>query len=149
MPDSSVSRPNENGGLCYCGCGEPAPLAQRNYHEFGVKKGEPLQFVKGHNWRGKHRPEFANNRAGADNSNWKGGEPDHNLGYRLVTAPDHPNAYGGRYMLEHRLVAEEKLGRYLRPDEVVVHIDGDRANNDPANLEVMTRAELIRRNNGG
>ena len=32
---------------------------------------------------------------------------------------------------EHRLVAEEKLGRPLRKEEVVHHIDGDYKNNDP------------------
>lgn len=31
---------------------------------------------------------------------------------------------------EHRLVAEEKLGRPLRKGEVVHHIDGDYKNND-------------------
>jgi hypothetical protein len=36
--------------------------------------------------------------------------------------------------LEHRIVMEEKLGRPLRKGEVVHHIDGDKANNDPSNL---------------
>ena len=38
---------------------------------------------------------------------------------------------------EHRLVAEEKLGRPLRKEEVVHHIDGDYKNNDPNNLMVL------------
>ena len=38
---------------------------------------------------------------------------------------------------EHRLVAEEKLGRPLRKGEVVHHIDGDYKNNDPDNLMVL------------
>jgi hypothetical protein len=29
---------------------------------------------------------------------------------------------------------EAKLGRYLTPEEVVHHIDGDKENNDPDNL---------------
>lgn len=37
----------------------------------------------------------------------------------------------------HRIVAERKLGRRLRPDEVVHHIDGDRRNNDPENIVVL------------
>ena len=38
---------------------------------------------------------------------------------------------------EHRLVAEEKLGRPLRKGEVVHHIDGDYKNNDPNNLMIL------------
>lgn len=34
----------------------------------------------------------------------------------------------------HRVVMERKLGRKLRPGEVVHHIDGDKRNNDPDNL---------------
>ena len=38
---------------------------------------------------------------------------------------------------EHRIVAEESLGRSLAPGEVVHHIDGDKHNNDPRNLQVF------------
>ena len=43
----------------------------------------------------------------------------------------------------HRVIAEQKICRQLRPGEVVHHIDGDRRNNHPDNLEVMTQAEHI------
>ena len=38
---------------------------------------------------------------------------------------------------EHRLVAEQMLGRELLPGEVVHHIDGDKRNNAPNNLMVF------------
>ena len=44
-----------------------------------------------------------------------------------------------------RHVASQKLGRWLTPNEVVVHEDGDRANCVPGNLLVFSRAELARR----
>lgn len=43
----------------------------------------------------------------------------------------------------HRLVAEQKIGRKLKPGEIVHHIDGDIHNNSPENLEVMTQREHI------
>lgn len=40
----------------------------------------------------------------------------------------------------HVVKMEERIGRRLRVDECVHHIDGDRANNDDDNLALMTRA---------
>ena len=39
---------------------------------------------------------------------------------------------------EHRIVAEEKIGRKLKPGEVVHHIDGNKRNNSPDNLMVFS-----------
>lgn len=56
--------------------------------------------------------------------------------------PDTYPKYFGRH--EHRVVAERMLGRPLAHDEIVHHIDGDKHNNSPNNLIVMTQAEHIR-----
>ena len=46
---------------------------------------------------------------------------------------------------EHRAVAEKMLGRSLRPSEVVHHIDGNKHNNAPENLQVFaSQAEHAR-----
>ena len=59
-------------------------------------------------------------------------------GYRLIrVGKGHPLADVRGYAYEHRLIAQKKYGRQLRAGEVVHHIDGDKLNNDPSNLEVM------------
>ena len=63
-------------------------------------------------------------------------------GYMLVYVPDHPNATCGGYVLEHRLVMEKKLGRYLTREEVVHHLDDNPANNHPDNLELFANNGL-------
>jgi hypothetical protein len=68
---------------------------------------------------------------------WKGGIK-RVKGYLYQRTPEHPHASKhGKYVAIHRLVIEESLGRYLLPTEVVDHIDGDTANNDPSNLRVF------------
>ena len=76
---------------------------------------------------------------------WNGGRMTDVDGYVLLKRPDHPNATKGGYVREHRLVAEEMLGRYLERHEVVHHIDGDVKNNSPENLQVFqSNAEHLR-----
>jgi len=67
--------------------------------------------------------------------------------YRLIYAPDHPNATKSGHVREHRLVMEQQLGRLLENDEVVDHIDRfDTLNNHPSNLRVMKKVEHDRMN---
>ena len=57
------------------------------------------------------------------------------------TDPKHPKSNSkGLYPL-HRVIAENKIGRELLPNEDVHHIDENKNNNDPNNLRVLTKSE--------
>ena len=64
----------------------------------------------------------------------KGGRTMHSAGYVCIRQDD------GSRKLEQRIIAEQMLGRKLIRSEVVHHIDGDKTNNRPENLIVMSQA---------
>lgn len=55
---------------------------------------------------------------------------------KVYIGRDNPKADSSGYAYEHRMVAEQILGRDLKPSEIVHHADGNRANNDPRNIGI-------------
>lgn len=49
----------------------------------------------------------------------------------------------------HRTLTERELGRKLGPNEVVDHVDEDKANNRRDNRRVMSRADHTKQHNAG
>lgn len=62
-------------------------------------------------------------------------------GYVQVLAPGHPNARKSKRVPKHRLVMSEFLGRPLKSNENVHHINGDRSDNRIENLELWVTAQ--------
>lgn len=58
-------------------------------------------------------------------------------GYILVLCPEHLHKKHGNYVYEHRLIMEQKLGRYLTSEESVHHLNGDRSDNRLENLKLF------------
>lgn len=66
-------------------------------------------------------------------------------GYRSIYLPDHPRSYKSGnwkgWIYEHVVIAEESIGRHLRDDEVVHHLDFNRSNNRSSNLLVLPKSQ--------
>jgi hypothetical protein len=77
---------------------------------------------------------------GPKNPRWNGGRRVRPDGYVDVYSPGHPCAYKNR-ALEHRLVYESHIGRYLHPDEIVHHINENKSDNRIGNLELLDRVK--------
>jgi hypothetical protein len=67
--------------------------------------------------------------------------------YTLVIAPEaYPGMrYRGRYCYEHHAVWWEKTGAAVPFGHVIHHVDGDKRNNAPGNLELLNIREHSRR----
>lgn len=77
-----------------------------------------------------------------------GGIPDNRItvgsvspdGYRVIRIRKNGKS---KVMLEHRYIMETLLGRALQKDEYVHHLNGNRLDNNPANLELWTTSHPI------
>jgi len=136
--------------LCECGCGTVISKVRIN--------GEPKRFAKGHNFKkegkiekicpvcGKKFKVYPSNSSNMTCCSWECSIENRKLKNKKIDSKGYvvrPGYCSGSNR-EHRLVMEEKLGRKLKTNEYIHHIDGDKTNNDPDNLKIMTPAEHIK-----
>lgn len=77
-------------------------------------------------------------RKGKIGGNNKGGRIVEKSGYVSIWMPRHPNCRTAGYIHEHRYVMSEHIGRPLKKNENVHHINGERSDNRIENLELWT-----------
>lgn len=100
-----------------------------------AKKGKKWEEIWGKEGSEKRRKESY--KSGSNHVNWKGGIIIR-CGYRYIYSPDHINSHPNGYVAEHRLIAESALGRFLKTNESVHHINGDRLDNRNTNLLICS-----------
>jgi len=61
--------------------------------------------------------------------------------YLYCIVLEHPKATKHGYVLHHRIIMENYLGRLLSSEEVVHHINGDKLDNRIENLELLSAKE--------
>lgn len=67
--------------------------------------------------------------------------------YNYAVVREHPKATINGYVLHHRIVMENHLGRLLADSEVVHHKNNNKKDNDISNLEVMSKSDHSRMHN--
>lgn len=94
------------------------------------KKGKPMKCERYIAYKDKHH-------------NWNNGIYNNHAGYRMLSTKDHPSKQ--KYVMEHRLVMEKHLGRYLKPNEVIHHINEIKTDNRIENLKLCSSQAEHRR----
>ena len=127
---------------CACGCGELIAPVNR----WGYKK----IFKHGHGSiatrfkKGSHPSSNTEFKKLDKHPDWNNGTRRNN-GYVMIRVEGHPRAdKRGHYVYEHDLIMEQQIGRYLKPNEVVHHINEIRDDNRIENLmqQRNTRSNL-------
>ena len=118
--------------------------------ELGTSSGNVSDHVRRHGlrWPDYDRTEAikaglqkAGIRTGASAANWRGGRVKTASGHIYVQQPSHPYCNKNGYVMEHRLMMEQHIGRLLTKSEVVHHRNGFKADNRLENLQLMTAVE--------
>lgn len=113
----------QSNKLCECGCGCFTHFASADDPQSGVRKGEARRFLRGHNSKIQEK-----------HPKWKGGICVTG-GYVMAISKNHPRAHEQTKRIAHHiLIVEKAFGRILRPPEQVHHVDGNKLNNENANL---------------
>ena len=69
-----------------------------------------------------------------NNGGWKGGKTRDNRGRCLTLNKNHPRATHEGYVFDHILICEKVLGRFLKKETPIHHVDCNPSNNQNTNL---------------
>jgi hypothetical protein len=86
--------------------------------------------------KGKKRPDMTGKKHPLYKRGYWIGE-----GYKIIQGVV---STGGKKIKEHRMIMENFIGRKLRDEEIIHHINGDKLDNRIENLQIVTRSEHIK-----
>lgn len=115
-------------GYCKCGCGQKTTIASKTHRSHGMIKGEPMQYIRGHQPKIPFRIVF-----GSDHPLWKGGKILRG-GYCYIHKPNHPHSNKQGYIAEHRLTIEKAIGKIIPDGAEPHHVNCNRSDNRNTNL---------------
>ena len=155
-------------GPCGCGCGRVLhyPLHTHNHkHVWAMPDHAPPYYASGHlsRLRGDNSGRFhvghtpwTAGKAGTglvkpNSGTWAKNHQPWNSnggvanaqGYIYIRSTERHKCGAAKYISRARTIGAQLAGRPLTPNDVVLHLDGNPGNDDPANLKVVTRAESI------
>jgi hypothetical protein len=110
-------------GASLTAIGRAVGTNKNRVRQFLRKNGETRKFPV--SWRGER------------SNQWKGGRNVDKDGYIILLRSGHPMARKNGYVLEHRLVMAQHLGRMLLDEEVVHHRNKNKQDNRIDNLELF------------
>ena len=64
--------------------------------------------------------------------------------YQYAVVPEHPNKIKHGYVLLHRVLLENHLGRLLNSNEIVHHVNENKRDNSIENLQIMNSSQHAR-----
>ena len=109
-------------------------------NKFGIMKSIKSKIGKTH--KGKPLSEESKKKISEANCiKGLGHKKIHKRGYVMIYFPDHPQSNKDGYIMEHDLVMECCIGRWLKDNEVVHHINHITNDNRIENLQLLTKKE--------
>jgi hypothetical protein len=118
-------------GKCWCGCDTDLPSLR---YKWWLRR-----YISNHKNRGKFGKNSANYKTGITE--------DKSRGYATIIRRGHKYRDNRNRVYLHRYLKELDLGYYITPEYDVDHINGDKRDNKPENLQVLLRGDHTRRHN--